>query len=112
MKDPVEGKFVVASADHYVSGHMDYILAFRVDGVVTADGVPPTPVRRDPVTVLRADWIQVGQEFPAVIDRADPKRAVISFPSTDKPGHDSDYGKHAAEDLARRMSADGTDGAP
>jgi hypothetical protein len=106
MKDPVDGEFTVASADHYVTGHMDYVMAFRVDGVVTADGVPPTPVRRDPVTVRREDWIQVGQVFPATVDRADPKRAVISFPATEKAGHSGNESRQAADDLARRMAAE------
>ncbi|GAA4174947.1 hypothetical protein GCM10022287_19610 [Gryllotalpicola koreensis] len=106
MKDPVEGEFTVASADHYVTAHMDYVMAFRVDGVVTAPGVPPTPVRRDPVTVRREDWIQVGQVFPATVDRADPKRAVIAFPVVENAGHSSSESRRAAEGLARQMASE------
>jgi len=106
MKDPVAGEFTIAAADHYVTAHMDYLMAFRVDGVVTAPGVPPTPIRRDPVTVRREDWLQVGQVLPAVVDRARPSRAVITFPSVDKRGRSSRESRQAAEDLARRLSAE------
>ncbi len=106
MKDPVGGEFIVAAADHYVTGHMNYLMAFSVDGVVTAPGVSPTPIRRDPVVVRTEDWIQVGQVFPAIVDRADSERAVVSFPATEKAGHSSDESTQTAEDLVRRMSAE------
>lgn len=106
MKDPVEGTFVVAAADHYVTAHMDYIMSFRVDGVVTAPGIPPTPIRRDPVVVLKRDWIQIGQGFPALVDRSDPKRAIVTFPSTKKRGRSSADSRQAAEDLARHLGGE------
>lgn len=106
MKDPVQGTFTVASADHYVTGHMDYLMSFRVDGVVSGPGIAPTPIRRDPVVVRTRDWIQVGQTFSALVDRTDPARAIVSFPSTDAQGHDSDDARQAAEELAQRMAAE------
>lgn len=106
MKDPVDGTFTVAAARHYVTAHMDYIMSFEIDGVVTAPGVPPTPIHRDNVLVLTRDWIQVGQVFPALVDRADPKRSIVAFPSTKAGGQSDAEARAAAEELARRMGGE------
>ena len=107
MKDPVAGEFTIAAL-RTTARNPGWFLNYEVDGVVSAPGVVPTPVHRGDVMVRWAEPLAVGQVYPAVVDRADPRRCVIDFPSTEATRVPSRGAREqAAADLAQRMAEDG-----
>jgi len=110
MKDPVPGEFTIAALQ-MTARNPGWFVTYDVDGVVAAPGVSPTPIHRGDVMVRWAEPLAVGQVYPALVDRADPRRCVIEFPPTAaRRGASRAEREQAAEDLARRMSEGG--GAP
>jgi hypothetical protein len=72
MTDPVQG--VLRVADTYDAHPSSSGMRMRLTGVLTAPGVPPTPV--DHLTDRGGRWVG-NNELPVLVDRADPTRYVI-----------------------------------
>ncbi|HWC34627.1 MAG TPA: hypothetical protein VG650_07345 [Mycobacteriales bacterium] len=78
MKDPAEGtlRIVGISMPDPTATEANY----RLDGVVTADGLLPTAiVHHGMASVSR--WPSPGDELPVTVDRAKPERLVIHWKS-------------------------------
>jgi hypothetical protein len=100
MTDPVRGVFHVATSyDPHPNWSSGY--RFRLTGVVTADGVPATPV--DHLADWNGKW--VGQdELPVLVDRANPANIRILWREVRQRDRKSDARQQAAR-LAEQLSA-------
>jgi hypothetical protein len=76
MKDPVRGTLQVTAStyppDDATSGN------FSINGIVSADGVPPTAVEHAGIARVKK-WPRGGQVLPVTVDRADPSRILIEW---------------------------------
>ncbi|MCU1527720.1 MAG: hypothetical protein JWP75_1483 [Frondihabitans sp.] len=106
IKEPVQGDFTVAAV-RLLAHTPGFYYEYDVDGVVSGPGVTPTPVHRGGILVREQDALAPGQVFPALVDRSDPRRSVVDFPST-KPAHQASPAENAAaaEELAARMASE------
>src|SRR5260370_18057978 len=78
MKDPVRGRARVASAS-VLSG----LSSSHLRLVITADGVPPTPV--EVKTTRHGDrWPNEGDTIPVTVDRANPQNFDIEWSAVQK----------------------------
>jgi hypothetical protein len=81
----------------------------RVSGVVTANGVSPTAVETSVRGILRLEDLPAeGQDYPALVDRADPSRFDVQWPSRLDPAaekaRDEAYSRQVA--AAMRLGLD------
>src|SRR5260370_41355703 len=78
MKDPVRGSAKVASASVLPGLSRSHLRL-----VITADGVPPTPV--EVKTTRHGDrWPNVGDLIPVTVDRANPQKFEIEWSAVQK----------------------------
>jgi hypothetical protein len=106
MKDPVEGtlKVVAISMPSATATQENY----RLDGVVSADGVPATAIVHHGMTSV-SHWPATGDELPVTVDRAKPDHIVIHWGDVPKG---VDQARSAAEQLAEQMRAGGSGDIP
>lgn len=101
MKDPVRGVLQVTAStyppDDATSGN------FSINGVVSADGIPPTAVEHAGIARTRK-WPRSGQTLPVTVDRADPTRLSIEW---DEVPDSWETARQNAEALAASMQAQG-----
>jgi hypothetical protein len=110
MEDPVRGTAQVVSCTmpggH--AGHGGSVSAVYNKGtfelVVSAEGVPATPVRHSGIFRTRL-WPMPGQMLPVTVDRANPKRIKIHWDEV--PSGEQQAGQQA-QALAGLMNAQGT----
>lgn len=76
MADPVEGTLLV-TASSSPSGRSAYT-NFRLHGVVSAPGLPATPVEHTGVA-RNSKWPYPGTNLPVLVDRSDPTRLRIRW---------------------------------
>jgi hypothetical protein len=95
IKDPLRGSAQVVSCNMPTGravleqGHLEL--------VVSADGVPATPVRHSGL-FRTSQWPMPGQTLPITLDRADPQRIKIHWDEVPS-------GKHRAEQHAQQLAA-------
>jgi hypothetical protein len=95
MKDPVRGAFRIT--DWYDAHPHESNSRPRLTGVVTAPGIPATAGEHD--SDLRGRWA-IGDELPALVDRADPAKFVILWHEVKQPNI-SDRLKQSAQTAAQ-----------
>ena len=97
MKDPVEGTLTVVgiSAPDPTATSANY----RLDGVVSAEGLPPTAVVHHGMASV-AKWPSGGDTLPVTVDRAKPERLTIHWERL-ATGHQQN--RTAAQALAEQM---------
>jgi hypothetical protein len=97
MKDPVRGVLQVTAStyppDDATSAN------FSINGVVSADGIPPTAVEHAGIARTRK-WPRSGQNLPVTVDRADPTRIQIEW---DEVPDSWDTARQNAEALAASL---------
>lgn len=76
MKDGVEGTLRVVGIT--TPDPTATTTNYRLDGVVSADGLTPTAIVHHGVTGV-AHWPSPGQELPVTVDRANPEHIVIHW---------------------------------
>jgi hypothetical protein len=76
LSDPVPGRYHLTSCSVGSSGAM--YSNCRMEGVVTAEGLPPTAVGHY-CTAPTKKWPSPGQELPVLVDRANPRRLRIQW---------------------------------
>jgi hypothetical protein len=81
MKDPVRGEAKVAFASTFIGGD-DSDSHLRL--VVTAEGVPPTPVEVK-TRPHRDRWPHEGDTIPVTVDRANPQDVKIEWSGVQSP---------------------------
>ena len=102
MKDPVEGTLTVVgiSAPDPTATSANY----RLDGVVSAEGLPPTAVVHHGMASV-AKWPSGGDTLPVTVDRAKPERLTIHWERL-ASGHQQN--RTAAQALAEQMRSGAT----
>jgi hypothetical protein len=108
LRDPVEGTFRVTAVASRIDGS-DREFHARVSGVVTGPGVSPTAVQTWVRRVLRLEDLPAAdQEYPALVDRKDPSRFEVQWPSRLDPisekARDEAYSRQVA--AAMRLGLD------
>ncbi|MBV9380111.1 MAG: hypothetical protein JOY82_11290 [Streptosporangiaceae bacterium] len=98
MRDSVRGTLRITSASYPPAANAVYS-NYRLEGVVTAPGLPPTAVTHRGMARL-SKWPRPGEELPVTVDRADPARLRIEW---DEVQDAADRGREQAEELAQRM---------
>jgi hypothetical protein len=101
MKDPVKGVLRVVSIG--LPNPRDTASNFRLEGVVSGDGVAATAVIHRGLA-LTNKWPNPGDELPVTVDRAKPDRIVIHW---DDVRTSKVVAMDAAEKLAATMRAGG-----
>lgn len=101
MKDPVRGILQVTASTYPPDDASS--ANFSVNGVVSADGIPPTAVEHAGIARTRK-WPRAGQTLPVTVDRADPTRLSIEW---DEVPDSWDTARQNAEALAAAMQAGG-----
>ncbi|HEX3706089.1 MAG TPA: hypothetical protein VHV76_05615, partial [Mycobacteriales bacterium] len=97
MKDPVEGvlRVVGISMPDPTATEANY----RLEGVVSADGLTPTAVTHHGMTSV-GHWPSAGDELPVTVDRTKPERLVIHWKTVP---NGFDQSRVAAQQLAEQM---------
>jgi len=99
MTDPVSGTLRVSTATYPPSGVNARYSNYRITGVISGRGLPPTAVEHAGIARV-AKWPESGDDLPVTVDRARPDRLVIHWDQI-LTGHDS--GQAAAQAAAVRM---------
>jgi hypothetical protein len=102
MKDPVEGVLTVAgiTTPDPTATQTNY----RLDGVVSAEGLEPTAIVHHGMTSV-SHWPSVGQQLPVTVDRAKPDRIVIHWEQLKTSRQQA---VDAAQQLAEQMRLGGS----
>ena len=94
MKNPVRGVLKV-------TGFYDHGSSTRITGVITAPGIPATPVEHK--ADKRGRWAG-SNELPVAVDQADPRKFVILWDEVDAVSWQSQE-KQAAQRLADQLNS-------
>ena len=102
MQDPVRGTAQVASCNMPRSGSMYFNGDFEL--VVSAEGVPATPVHFKSHWVPVKRWPMPGQTLPITLDRANPERIEIHWKEVPSGQQQAERNRQAQQ-LAAQMKA-------
>lgn len=105
MVDPADGVLQVTGCN--LPGDDSVYSTYRVNGVVSAPGLPPTPVEVRGIAPT-SKWPMPGQQLPVRVDRASPSRLKIQW---DQVGTGRQAAAERAEQLAAQLRA-GSSGGP
>jgi hypothetical protein len=93
MKDPVQGSAEVIEASGFIQGSGRP----RLRLIVTADGVPPTPVSfRGQLSDKKARVPDIGDSIPVTVDRANPQNISIKWSELVDPASPQPSGGRSA----------------
>ncbi|HWA67857.1 MAG TPA: hypothetical protein VG899_15955 [Mycobacteriales bacterium] len=95
MKDPAEGVLRVTGIT--MPDPTATSANYRLDGVVSADGLLPTPVVHHGMTST-SRWPSPGDELPVTVDRAKPERLVVHW-------KELPTGQQTAQQMAQQLAA-------
>lgn len=101
MKDGVEGTLRVVGIT--TPDPTATTTNYRLDGVVSADGLTPTAIVHHGMTGV-AHWPSPGQELPVTVDRANPEHIVIHW---DRLKTSKAQARDMAKQLAQQMRSGG-----
>jgi len=99
MTDPVSGTLRVSTATYPPSGVNATYSNYRIAGVVSGPGLPPTAVEHAGIARV-ATWPESGDDLPVTVDRTRPDRLVIHW---DQIPTRHDLAQAAAQAAAVRM---------
>lgn len=107
LSDPVPGTLRVTACT--VPDASATSANYNLDGVITAEGVPPTVVNHSGIAKARK-WPSAGRELPVTLDRADPTSFRIEW---DQVQTGDELGAASAARLAASLGGGAVaDGAP
>ncbi len=78
MTDPVAGSLQVTAASYPPTDANVMFSNYRLAGVVSGPGVPPTAVEQRGIARV-SRWPQAGSVLPVTVDRAQPSQFVIGW---------------------------------